>query len=190
MDQKIPVEISARHCHLSKEDLEKLFGSGYELKMLKQLSQPSDFAAAETITIEFGTKKFENVRIVGPVRQQTQVEVSLTDAVGSGVVPPIRLSGDLKDSSPVVIAGPVGRVELAEGLIIAKRHIHCATNQAAEFGINNGEIVSVKINSERPVTFHNISVRVSDNYDFYLQLDTDEGNAAGINKIGEGEIIK
>lgn len=190
MDKKIPVEISARHCHLSKEDLEKLFGSGYELNVLKRLSQPSDFAASETVTIEFGSKKFENVRIVGPVRRQTQVEVSLTDAVGSGVVPPIRLSGDLKNSSPVALQGPAGRAELAEGLIVAKNHIHCATTQAAELGIGNGEVVSVRIDSERPITFHNIPVRVSDNYDFHLHIDTDEGNAAAINKIGEGIITR
>ncbi|HQK63912.1 MAG TPA: phosphate propanoyltransferase [Candidatus Staskawiczbacteria bacterium] len=190
MDKKIPVEVSARHCHLSKEDLEKLFGPGYELKILKQLSQPSDFAAVETVTIEFGSKKFENVRIVGPTRTKTQVEISLTDAVGSGVVPPIRLSGDLKDSSPVVLQGPTGRAELAEGLIIAKNHIHCATMQAADFGISNGETVSIRINSERPITFHDVPVRVSDNYDFHLHIDTDEGNAAAINKIGEGIIIK
>jgi putative phosphotransacetylase len=187
---KIPVEISARHCHLSKEDLEKLFGPGYELKMLKQLSQPSDFASEETVIIEFGTKKFENVRIIGPIRKQTQVEVSLTDAIGSGVLPPTRLSGDLKGSSPVILQGPVGRVELGEGLIIAKRHIHCSTSQAAESGLKTGDIVSIKIDGERAVTFHNVSVRVADHYDFYLQLDTDEGNAAAINKIGEGEIIR
>lgn len=190
MDKKIPVEVSARHCHLSKEDLEKLFGSGYELKVFKQLSQPSDFAATETVTIEFGTKKFENVRIVGPTRHQTQVEVSLTDVVGSGIVPPIRLSGDLKNSSPVVLQGPVGRVELAEGLIIVKCHIHCATTQAADLGLKAGDIVSVKINAERPITFHDVPVRVGDNYELRLHLDTDEGNAAGINKIGEGIIIR
>jgi len=191
MDKKIPVEVSARHCHLSKEDLEKLFGAGYELKKLKQLSQPSDFAAQETVRIEFGSKKFENVRIVGPVRQKTQVEVSLTDAVGSGVLPPLRLSGQLENSAPVAVSGPAGRVELKEGFIVAKRHIHCATKEAVNFGLKTGDIVSVRITSERPVTFHDIPVRVSDNYDFHLHLDTDEANAAGINPVkSEGVIIK
>jgi len=189
MDKKIPVEISARHCHLSKEDLEKLFGLGYELKILKQLSQRNEFASEETVIIEFGSKRFENVRVAGPTRQQTQVEISLTDAIGSGVIPPVRLSGDIKNSSPVVIIGPVGRVELAEGLIIAKRHIHCATNQAVELGIKDGDNISVKVGAERSVTFHNILVRVKDDYELSLHLDTDEGNAAAINKIGEGEIL-
>jgi putative phosphotransacetylase len=187
---KILVEVSARHCHLSQQDLEKLFGSGYELKKMKNLSQPSDFAAEETVAIEFGSKKFDNVRIIGPTRNQTQVEISITDAIGSGITPPVNLSGQLENSSPVVLQGPAGKVELAQGLIIAKRHIHCATSQAGELGIKNGDIVDVKINSERPVTFHDIPVRIGDNYELSLQLDADEGNAAGINKIGEGEIIK
>jgi putative phosphotransacetylase len=187
---KIPVEISARHCHLCKADLEKLFGQGYELTRIKDLAQSSDFACEETITITFGTKKIEKVRVVGPLREETQVEISLTDAVGSGVVPPIRLSGQLDGSSPVALEGPKGAVQLHQGLIVALRHIHCATSEMAKFKLKNGDIVSVKIGGVRPTTFHDVSVRVRDDYKIGMHLDTDEGNAAGVNRIGEGEIIR
>ena len=187
---KVPVEVSARHLHLSKEDLEKLFGAGHELTKAKQLSQPSDFACQETVDIQFGSKKIEGVRVVGPLRAQTQVEISLTDASGSGVVPPIRLSGDLKNSASVALQGPAGRLDLIEGLIIAKRHIHCATSEAGKLGLKNGAIVSVRVGEGRSVVFENVLVRVRDDYRLCLHLDTDEGNAVGINKIGEGLILK
>ncbi|MCX6718404.1 MAG: phosphate propanoyltransferase [Candidatus Staskawiczbacteria bacterium] len=186
----VPVEISARHCHLSKADLEELFGQGYELKKLKQLSQPADFACEETLDIKIDSHILENVRIVGPLRNQTQVEISKTDAISIGVNPPVRLSGDLKNSAKIVLVGPAGQVELNEGLIVAKRHIHCATDEAKKLGLKAGDIVSVEIKSERPVIFGNVIVRVRDDYKFCLHLDTDEGNSAGINKIGEGFIIK
>jgi len=186
---KVLVEVSARHCHLSKVDLEKLFGVGYELKKFKQLSQPSDFASEETVDIQVGSKRFDKVRIVGPLREKTQVEISLTDAVGSGVMPLVKLSGDLTGSAGVVLIGPVGQVELSEGLIIAQRHIHCATSEAKKLGLKAGENVCVKINSQRPVIFENVVVRVADDYKLSMQIDTDEGNAAGINKIGEGIIL-
>ena len=187
---KVPVEVSARHCHLSKQDLEALFGAGHELQKLKQLSQPSDFACEETVKVENNSHILENVRIVGPLREQTQIEISLTDAKKMEVNPPVRLSGDLKNSSPVTLAGPAGRVELSEGLIIAKRHIHCATDEAAKLGLKGGALVSVRVEGERPVIFEKVVVRVKDNYELGLHLDTDEGNAAGINKMGEGFIIK
>jgi putative phosphotransacetylase len=185
---KIPVEVSARHCHLSKEDLEKLFGAGYELTKEKQLSQPSDFACKETVSIQVGSKNFERVRVVGPLRAQTQVEISLTDAMGSGVIPPIMLSGQLHGSAPVVVTGPAGTVSLTEGLIVALRHIHCATIEAAKLGLKNGAIVSVVVGGDRSVVFEKISVRIKDGYKLSLHLDTDEGNAAGINKMAEGQL--
>ncbi len=188
--EKVPVEVSARHCHLSQQDLENLFGVGYELKKMKELSQPSDFACEETVEIEFGSKKFEKVRIVGPAREQTQIEVSLTDGAGSGVKIPLKLSGDLKGSAPVILTGPAGRVELQEGLIIAKRHLHCATDEAKKLKLKTGDIVSVKVEGERAIVFNNVIARVKDDYKLSMQVDTDEGNSAGINKIGEGYIIK
>jgi putative phosphotransacetylase len=186
---KVPVEVSARHCHLAKGDLEKLFGAGYELTKVKQLSQPSDFACQETVNIQVGSKKFENVRVVGPLRAQTQVEISLTDAVGSGVMPPVRLSGNLQGSTGVILEGLAGRVELSEGLIIAQRHLHCATDEAKKYKLKAGDVVSVRVEGERPVAFEKVAVRIKDDYKITLHLDTDEGNAAGINKMGEGVII-
>ncbi len=186
---KIPVEVSARHCHLSQQDLEKLVGEGYKLKMLKQLGQPSDFAAEETIDIEFGSKKIERVRVVGPVRQQTQVEISLTDTIGSGVTPPVKLSGDLAGSVPVKIVGPAGEVNLENGLIVALRHIHCTQEEASKIGLKNGDAVAIQINSERPLVFQDVLVRIKNGYSLGMHVDTDEGNAAGINKIGEGIIL-
>jgi putative phosphotransacetylase len=187
---KIPIEVSARHCHLSKKDLESLFGKEYQLNKIKQLSQPEEFACEETLTIQVGSKTFEKVRIVEPLREQTQVEISLTDTIGSGVVPPVKLSGDLESSSPVTLTGPEGSVELQKGLIIAKRHIHCATAEAEELGLKNNDIVSVKIEGERGLIFDNVIVRVKDDYKLSMHIDTDEGNASGINKIGEGIIFK
>ncbi len=189
MEAKIPVEVSARHCHLSKEDLEKLFGAGYELKKIKQLSQPSDFACEETIDILSGSKKIEKARVVGPEREQTQVEISKTDALFLGVNPPVRLSGDLSDSVGIKLIGPNGQVDLEKGLIIALHHIHCTKDDAQALGLKDRDAVAVKIESERPVTFYDVLVRIRDDYKLCLHLDTDEGNAAGINKIGEGTII-
>lgn len=189
MENKIPVEVSARHCHLAKQDLEKLFGIGHELKKIKQLSQPSDFACEETISIQVGSKKIESVRIVGPLREQTQVEISLTDAVGSGVMPPVKLSGNLEGTGSVVLEGPEGVANLSEGLIVALRHIHCATEEAFKLGLKNGDNVSVRVEGQRPIIFENVAVRVRDDYKLCLHLDTDEGNAAGINKTGEGIIL-
>ena len=186
---KVAVEISARHCHLAKSELEKLFGAGYELKKMKELSMPSDFACQETVSIKNNSNVLENIRIVGPLRSQTQVEISLTDAKKMGLNPPIRLSGDLKDSAGVVLVGPAGQVELKEGLIVARRHLHCSTIEAKENKLENGQTVSVKVEGDRQIIFEKVIVRVKDNYNLCLHLDTDEGNAAGINKIREGKIV-
>ncbi len=185
----IPVEVSGRHCHLSKAVLEKLFGQGYELKVFKQLSQPSDFAAAEKVVVEVNGKTLEEVRIVGPLRNETQIEISKTDAFFLGVNPPIRLSGDLGDSLPVKLIGPAGEVMLDKGLMVALRHIHCSQEEAKQIGIKNGDVVAVQIDSERSLVFRNVLVRVNDNYKLCMHIDADEGNAAGINKIGQGIIL-
>jgi putative phosphotransacetylase len=190
MNIKIPVEVSARHCHLSQADLEKLFGQGAQLENIKQLSQPSDFACSQTVDVQLGSKRFEKVRVVGPLRDKTQVEISITDAVGSGVMPPIRLSGDLVGSAGAIVQGPAGQVEIAEGVIIAKRHLHCATDEAKKLKLKTGEIVTVEVAGQRPVVFEGVSVRVKDDYKLCLHLDTDEGNAVGINKTGEGVIVQ
>ena len=186
----VPVEVSARHCHLSREDADKIFGVGYEFKKIKQLSQPSEFACEENVAVQFGTKKIEKVRVVGPLRKQTQVEISLTDAIGSGITPEVRLSGQLARTSPITITGPKGAVELSEGLIVALRHLHCATTEAVKLGLKNNDKVAVRIEGERAVVFENVPVRVKDDYELSFHIDTDEGNAAGINKTSEGFLIK
>lgn len=186
----IPIEVSARHIHLCKEDLENLFGQGYALQIKQQLTQASDFAAQETVVLEWQGKKLENVRIVGPLREKTQVEISMTDAVFFGANPPLRLSGDIEGSAKINLHGPKGSTELGQGLIIAKRHIHCNLAEAKKLGLKPGKNVSVEIAGERPVVFENVAVRIKDDYNLCLHLDTDEANAAGIKKIGRGSIIK
>lgn len=186
---KIPVEVSARHCHLSKEDKEKIFGENYELTKLKQLTQPSDFACKETIDIKLGEKEIKNIRVVAPEREKTQVEISLTDAVGSGVIVPIKMSGDLAGSVGAMLIGPVGQTEIKQGVIIAKRHIHCSPAEARKLGLKDGDNVSVKVKGDRSIIFEDVAVRTGENYKLCLHLDTDEGNAGGINKSGEGIIL-
>ena len=186
---KVPVEVSARHCHLAKAELEKLFGAGYELKKFRQLSQPSDFACEETVSVQVGFKTFEKVRIIGPLREQTQVELSFTDAIGSGETLPVRLSGDLKGSKEVFLKGPAGIAELSEGLIIARRHIHCSTEEAKKMGLKAGDKVAVRIAGDRQLVFEKVIVRVKDNYRFTMHIDADEGNAAEVYKTGEGIIV-
>lgn len=187
---KIPVEVSARHVHLSRPDLEKIFGKSYELRKMKDLTQPCDFAAQETLEVRVGHRRISNVRVVGPVRKQTQVELSLTDAVSLGIHPPLKISGDLNNSAGAFLVGPEGRVELKEGVVIAQRHLHLKINEAKKMRLKDGDIVSARITGERAVLFENILVRVGKDYRACLHLDTDEGNAAGINRRGEAVIIK
>lgn len=175
---KIRIEVSARHCHLSIKDLNSLFGQGYRLKPIKQLSQPGEFAANETIIVRTKGGQIDNVRVVGPIRQKTQVEMTLTDARKLKVFPPIRLSGDVRGSIGATLIGPKGEVKIKEGVIIAQRHLHCHPTQAKKLNLNNGQLVSVRTSGERGVTFHNVAVRVSDKFDLSVHLDTDEGNAS------------
>lgn len=189
MDKKIPVEISARHAHLSQNDLWALFGGDYQLRKLKQLTQPCDFAAEEKIDILGPNGQTLSLRIVGPVRPETQVEISLTDAFYLGLILPIKESGHLEGSPGTTLIGPKGQIKIAKGAIAAKRHIHCNPKEAEELMIKSGDLVSIKIGGERSLILNNILVRVRDDYRLCLHLDTDEGNAAGVNKSGNGEII-
>ena len=186
---KIPIEVSARHIHLSQGDLEALFGSGYKLKKLRQLTQQSDFAAEEFIDIKNGENIIRNVRVVGPLRLQTQVEITLTDAYNLGINPPIRNSGDLQNSTGVTLVGPHGELELKRGVIISSRHLHCSPQEARQLNLKDTMMISVKTEGKRAIVFRNIKVRVGLDYKLSLQLDTDEGNAAWINKTGEGYLI-
>lgn len=170
--------------------MEALFGSRYELKKLKQLTQPCDFAAEEKLSIRVSDRIIDNMRIVGPVREETQIELSMTDAINLGVTPSVRMSGDTKGTPGVVLIGPAGQVELKQGVIIAVRHIHCATNEAKALKLKNSSIISILVKGPREITFHNVKVRVRDDYKLCVHLDTDEGNAAGINRVGEGYLVK
>ena len=190
MANKVLVETSARHVHVSKEHLEILFGEGYELTVKKMLSQPGQYACEERVTVVGSKKELANVSILGPCRNATQVELSLTDARSIGVAAPVRESGDVAGSGACKLIGPKGEVEISEGVISAKRHIHMTTADAAEFGVKDTQIVSVKIDSDgRSLTFGDVIVRVNDSYALAMHIDTDESNAAGCTPGMMGEVI-
>ncbi|AZV43777.1 phosphate propanoyltransferase [Peribacillus asahii] len=189
-NNSVPMAVSARHCHLSKSDLEALFGEGYELTKKADLSQPGQFAANETITIAGPRGSIEKVRILGPARNITQVEVSNTDSVKLGVKPPLRESGDLKGSAPITLVGPKGSLYKKEGLIIAQAHIHMSPDDATSYGIENGEYVRITIDNERPVTFEKVLIRVSPRYKLEMHIDTDEANAGHISGGAIGHLYK
>ncbi len=186
---KVSAEVSGRHIHLAKEELEVLFGVGFELSSLKALSQEGEFAASEKITIATPKDKIELVRVLGPLRKKTQVEISKTDAVKLGLNPPLRESNDLKDTSGITLTGPKGNLELKEGVIIAQRHLHSSPTDAVKYNLKDKQIVSVKFKGERSVTFHNVVVRVAPNFVWKLHLDTDEANASGLLGGEEVEVI-
>ncbi len=191
MNNKVLVETSARHVHLSAEHLEILFGKGATLTVKKMLSQPGQFACEERVNVEGPKNTLKNVSILGPVRKATQVELSLTDARSIGVSAPIRESGDIAGTPGCKIVGPCGEVEISEGVIAAKRHIHFTPADAKEFGVEDKEIVSVKVDTNgRSLVFGDVVVRVNDNFAAAMHIDTDESNAAAA--FGEvwGEIIK
>ena len=185
------VETSARHVHVTQEVLETLFGEGYELHVKKMLSQPGQFASEERVDIVGPKKTLSGVSILGPVRKETQVEISLTDARSIGVTAPIRESGDIAGSGACKIVGPKGEVELTEGVIAAKRHVHMTPADAKAFGVKDKDIVSVKLNtSGRALIFGDTVVRVSDKYALAMHIDTDESNAACAGSGTMGEIVK
>ena len=190
MERKVLVEVSARHVHLSKEDLEILFGKGYELTVKKPLSQPGQFAANERVTLVGPKRELARVSILGPVRKATQVEISLTDARSIGVVAPIRESGDINASGTCKIVGPKGEIELKEGVIVAKRHIHVTPSDAEKMGLKDKEVVSVKIDTpERSSILGDVVIRVRDDFATSMHIDTDEGNAAAVSGVVYGEIL-
>lgn len=183
----VPIGVSARHVHLSQEDVNTLFGEGYELTKKKEL-MGGQYAANELVTIVgLKLRAIENVRILGPVRKASQVEISATDAIKLGVNPPVRESGDLKGSSSIAIVGPKGVIYLKEGLIIAKRHIHMSPKDAIHAGVKNMDVVSVQVENERGAIFNNVSIRVDESFTLEMHIDTDEANAA---KIRTGDIVR
>ena len=186
----VPVGVSARHIHLTQEHVEALFGEGYQLTKKKGL-MGGQFASNETVTIVgLKLRAIENVRILGPVRSKSQVEISATDALRLGVKAPIRESGNIAGSAAIAVVGPKGAIYLNEGCIVAKRHIHMAPQDAMAAGVHDGDIVSVKADNERGTTFNNVQIRVDDSFTLEMHIDTDEANAAAISGTAQGEIVK
>lgn len=175
-----PVGVSNRHIHLGQEDLDTLFGAGYKLQVMKDLSQPGQFAANETVTVVGNKGLIQNVRILGPVRKSTQIEISLTDSFTLGVAPVVRDSGDTKGTPGCIILGPKGRVILKEGVIVASRHVHLHDKDALKFGLKDGDRISVKSNGPRSAIFQNVLCRVAATFALDFHIDTDEANGAGI----------
>ena len=184
----IPIGVSNRHIHLSKNDLETLFGKGYELTPIKELSQPGQYACKEQLTIIGPSMRpIENVRVLGPVRKASQVEISMTDSYVLKVKPPVRESGKIEGSAPIRIVGPKGVVELNEGCIIANRHIHMSPDEAKVFGLNDGDYVDIDVNGKRRTRWFDVQVRVHKDFRLEMHVDTDDANSAG---IGNGFIVK
>lgn len=185
------VEVSNHHVHLSKEHLEVLFGENYKLTKKKMLSQPGQYSAEENITLKHNKYEIKDVRIIGPLRQQTQVEISATDSRNLKIMAPYRLSGDINNTPGITLVGPLGNVILKEGVIIARRHLHIPYTIANYFGIKNGQEVSVYIDGERAITYHGIIVRTgsSNKTTLAVHLDSDEGNSSLIKGNTYGKVI-
>ncbi len=191
MSKKFIIETSARHLHVSKEDLETLFGKGAKLTFKKELSQPGQFACEERVTIVGTKKELAGVTILGPERSSTQVELSATDARSIGISAPVKESGDIKGSGACKIVGPCGEVDISEGVIIAKRHIHLTPEDAVELDVKDKEVVWVKVETEdRKAILGDVVVRVSESFARAMHIDTDESNAIGAGLKLEGEIVR
>ena len=192
MANQFIVETSARHVHVTQETLEKLFGEGYQLTVKKELSQPGQYASNERVTVVGPKKEIANVSILGPCRKLNQVELSATDARSIGIDAPIRESGDVAGSGACTLVGPAGKVELSEGVIVAKRHIHMTEKDAETFGVKNGEIVNVLVENGngRKTLFGDTVIRVSNSYALAMHVDTDESNAAACARAQMGTIVK
>ena len=191
MEKTVMVETSARHVHVTEETLETLFGKGYQLTKKKDLSQPGQFACEERVQVIGPKNSFPAVSILGPTRPADQVELSASDARSIGVAAPVRESGDIAGSGACKLVGPKGEVELKEGVIVAKRHIHMTPEDAENYGVKDKQVVSVKIDSpERSLVFGDVVVRVSPKFKLAMHIDTDEANAAGMAPNTIGTIIK
>lgn len=184
-----PVEASARHVHLSQADVEALFGKGYSLTPASELSQPGQFLAKERVSLIGPKGSFENVAVLGPARSDSQVEISLTDARTLGIKAPIRESGKVDNTPGLVVVSEGRAINLERGVIAAKRHIHMSPENARAFNVNDKDIVSVQIHSERPLVFQDVLIRVSEGFNLSMHVDLDEANACGLDKNTVGEIL-
>ena len=187
---EIPVGISNRHIHLSQADLDALFGAGYELTKMKDLSQPGQYACKETVTVVGPKGAIEKVRILGPVRKATQIEVIAGDSFKLGVAGDVRMSGDLAGTRGVTLVGPKGPVQTKEGLIVAQRHIHMTLADAARLGVKDGDIVDIKVTGNRGGIFSNVAIRANDSSALECHLDTEEANAMGLTSKSTITIVK
>ena len=184
----VPIGVSNRHIHLSRADVDTLFGEGYELTPFKDLSQPGQYACKEQLTIVGPSlRPIEGVRVLGPIRSGSQVEISATDSYVLKVKPPVRESGKTQGSAPITLIGPRGVVELAEGCIIANRHIHMSPDDASVFGVADGDTVTVDVEGKRRTRWYDVQVRVHPDFRLEMHVDTDDANAAG---IGNGFCVK
>lgn len=183
----VPVGISNRHIHLSQADLDQLFGAGYQLTPMKELSQPGQFACKETVTICGPKGAIEKVRVLGPVRKETQIEIVAGDCFKLGVKAPAKLSGDLAGTPGITVVGPKGSVQTAQGLIVAQRHIHMASADAQAYGVQDGQIVKIRVGGLRGGIYDNVAIRVTTSSKLECHLDTEEANAMGV--AGTVEIV-
>lgn len=186
---KVSIGVSNRHVHLSEEDLFILFGEGYQLEKHRDINQPGQFASKEVVTILTEKGIIENVRVLGPIRPYTQVEISKTDAYKLGINPPVRDSGDIAGSASISIVGPSGRIDLKEGCILATRHIHITPKQMELYGLEGKKTVDVLLSGEKGGILHNVSLKVSENSYFELHIDTDDANAHLVSSSDFAEII-
>jgi len=182
----IPVGISARHVHLTQSDLEQLFGTGYQLQIFKPLSQPGQFAAQETVSVIGPKGRIEKIRILGPVRSASQVEMARSDLRALGANAPVRSSGKISGTPGIILKGPIGQIELKEGLIIADRHIHMNETEASQFGVYDGEVVEVKVPGPRGGVLDQVVIRVRSDFALDCHLDTDDANAL---QIEQGQTV-
>lgn len=189
MKKELPIGLSNRHIHLSQEDIDVLFGSGYELTKAKDLAQPGQYASNEKVDVQGDRGTIKGIRVLGPARDKSQVEVSLGDARTLGVDTVLRDSGDLKDTPGVKLIGPKGEVDLEDGVIIASRHIHMSVEDGERFNIKDQDKVRVRVDGPRALIFENVLVRVSENFRLEMHVDVEEGNAAGAKNNDIVEIL-
>ncbi len=187
---KLPIALSNRHIHLSQADIDALFGQGHQLTELKPLSQPGQFACEEKVDLVGPKGTIKGVRVLGPARPSTQVEISLTDGFALGVKAPIKESGDIAGTPGLKLVGPNGEVEMSEGTIVAARHIHMNLEDAEKFGVKDKDIVSVRTFGPRAVVFENVLVRASEKFALEMHVDMEEGNAAGVRNGDLVELVK